>query len=134
VRSITPQRTSRAVAAAVIVAVIVGVIWGRFPLWSFWCAIACGFGVSEGMVRAANATRGSTYQTIGMLAVALCILISRTIIIWRLGLGVGDIFNLLGTNRIDSSVSQSVIHAIEFDLANLVYLGIALAIPWYRFR
>jgi hypothetical protein len=129
-----PERTTRAVAVAVIVAVGVGVLWGYFPIWSFWCAIGCGFGITEGIVRVANVTRGSTYQTIGMLSVLLCIVISRAIITWRLGLGFGDILNILGTNRIDSPISRALLHDVQFDLANLVYIGLALAIPWYRFR
>jgi hypothetical protein len=130
----TPERTTRAIAVALVVAALVGVIWGYFPLWSFWCAIGCGFGVAEGIVRFAGVTRGSAYQTIGMLAVLLCVVISRAIITWRLGLGVGDILNILGRNRIDSPTSNALLHAIAFDLANLVYIGLALAIPWYRFR
>jgi hypothetical protein len=129
-----PQRTSRAVAVAVIVAVLVGVFWGYFPIWSFWCAIGCGFGITEGIVRAANVTRGSMYQTIGMVGVLLCIVISRTIITWRLGLGAGDIFDILGTHRIDSPTTNALIHAVQFDLANLFYVALALAIPWFRFR
>jgi hypothetical protein len=134
VNRITPQRTTRAVAVTAIVAVAVGVFWGYFPIWSFWCAIGCGFGIAEGIIWVANVRRGSTYQTIGMLGVLLCIVISRTIITWRLGLGVGDIFDILGTHRIDSPTSRALIHRVQFDLANLVYIGIALAIPWYRFR
>jgi hypothetical protein len=130
----TPQRTTRAVAVAVIVAVAVGVFWGYFPIWSFWCAIGCGFGITEGIVRAANVTRGSAYQTIGMLGVTLCIVISRTIIVWRLGLSATEIINILGANRIDSPTTSALIHAVQLDLANLVYIGLALAIPWFRFR
>src|SRR4051812_43597909 len=53
-----PERTTRAVAVAAIVGVAVAVIWGFFPIWSFWCAIGCGFGITEGIVRVANVTRG----------------------------------------------------------------------------
>ncbi len=130
----TPQRTSRAVAVAVIVAALVGILWGYFPIWSFWCAIGCGFGITEGIVRAASVTRGSTYQTIGMVGVLLCIVISRALITWRLGLSAGDIFTILGSHRIDSPTTNALIHAVQFDLANLVYIGLALAIPWFRFR
>lgn len=130
----TPQRTPIAVAVAVVVAIGVGILWGFFPLWSFWFAIGCGFGIAEGIVRFANVTRGSTYQAIGMIGVVLCVVISRTVIANRFGIGFDDLGGTFASTRIDSPTAGRQIGRLAIDIPNIVYIALALAIPWVRFR
>lgn len=129
-----PQRTPVAVAVAVVVAIGVGILWGLFPVWAFWFAIGGGFGITEGIVRFAGVTRGSTYQAIGMVAVALCVVVSRTVMANRTGIDLGDLGGTLAGNRIDSPRAGQQLGRLGIDLPNLVYIALALAIPWYRFR
>lgn len=130
----TAQRIPIAVAVAVVVAIGVGILWGFFPLWSFWFAIGCGFGIAEGIARFAHVTRGSTYQAIGMIGVALCVVISRVVIANRLGIGFGSLGGTLASNRIDSPAAAQQIGDLAINIPNIVYIALALAIPWVRFR
>lgn len=130
----TAQRTPIAVAVAVAVAVGIGILWGFLPLWSFWFAIGGGFGITEGIVRFANVTRGSTYQAIGMVGVLLCVVVSRTVLASRFGIGFDDIAATFSTARLDSPVAGRMISRLAIDLPNIIYIALALAIPWYRFR
>ncbi len=129
-----PQRSPIAVAIAVVVAIGVGILWGFFPLWSFWFAIGCGFGIAEGIVRFAHVTRGSTYQVIGMIGVVLCVVISRVVMANHAGIDLGNLGGTLAGNRIDSPRATQQFNNLRVDIPNLVYVALALAIPWVRFR
>lgn len=130
----SPQLVARAVAVAAFIAIVVGIAWGYQPAWSFWFAIGGAFAIAEAMVRATDAKRGSTYQMIGMIGVLAAIIICRVVIAHRLGLTLGDIGTILGSSRIDSTLSRSLFSALALDLPNFVYIALALAIPYVRFR
>jgi hypothetical protein len=130
----SPQLVVRAVAVAAVIAIAVGVAWAYQPAWSFWFAIGGAFLIAEAMVRVTGAKRGSTYQTIGMVAVFVAVVICRIVLVHRLGLTLGDIGNILGSSRIDSPLSRSLFAALALDIPNLVYIVLALAIPYVRFR
>lgn len=130
----SPQLVARAVAVAAVIAIAVGVAWAYQPAWSFWFAIGGAFAIAEAMVRATGAKRGNTYQMIGMIAVLAAIIICRIVLAHRIGLTFGDIGNILGSSRIDSQQSRLLFDALALDIPNLVYIALALAIPYVRFR
>ncbi len=130
----SPQLVTRAAAAAAVIALIFGVAWGFEPFWSFWFAIGCGFVIAEAIVRVTGAKRGSTYQTIGMVGVLVCIVICRVVLANRLGIGLNDITNIVTSTRVDSPQSRALLQLMALDLPNIVYIGLALAIPYTRFR
>jgi hypothetical protein len=130
----SPQLVARAVAVAAVIAIAVGVAWAYEPAWSFWFAIGGAFAIAEAMVRVTGAKRGSTYQMIGMIAVLAGIVICRIVLAHRLGLTLGDIGDILGSSRIDSPRSRLLFSALALDIPNLVYIALALAIPYVRFR
>jgi hypothetical protein len=130
----SPQLFARAIIAALVVAIPVGILWGYQPIWSFWFAIGSAFGIAEAIVRVTGAKRGSTYQMIGMLGVVLCIVLSRVILANRLGIGLADILDVLGNTRLDSGRSRLLFQVMALDLPNVVYLALAIAIPYVRFR
>lgn len=130
----SPQLVARAVATGVAIAIAVGIVWGRLPLWSFWFAIGGAFLIAEATVRVTGAKRGNTYQMIGMLSVVLCVVVSRIVLANHLGLSLGDILNVLNSSRIDSPRSRALFQIMALDLPNIVYIALALAIPFLRFR
>lgn len=130
----SPQFVVRAALVTAVIALVLGVGWGFLPLWSFWFAIGAAFGITEAIVRVTGAKRGSTYQTIGMVGVFACIVICRVIIANRLGIGFNDIVNVLTSTRIDSPESSILLQLLALDLPNIVYIALALAIPYVRFR
>jgi hypothetical protein len=130
----SPQLVARAALVTAVIALVFGIAWGYLPLWSFWFAIGSAFAIAEAIVRATGAKRGSTYQTIGMVGVLACIVISRVLLANRLGIGLNDILNVVTTTRVDSPQSRGLLQLMALDLANVVYIALALAIPYVRFR
>ncbi|MHB8648443.1 MAG: hypothetical protein ACYDAR_21895 [Thermomicrobiales bacterium] len=130
----SPQLVVRAAVAAGVIALVLGVAWAFQPFWSFWFAIGAGFAIAETIVRVTGAKRGSTYQTIGMAGVFACIVVCRVVLANRLGIGLNDILNVLTTTRVDSPASRGLLQLMALDLPNIVYIALALAIPYIRFR
>lgn len=130
----SPQLLARAIIVAVAVAVPIAILWSYQPDWSFWFAIGCGFGIAEGTVRVTGAKRGSTYQMIGMAGVLLSVILCRVLLAHRLGISFGDIGNVLSNSRVGSQQSRLLFLLLALDLPNIVYIGLALAIPFFRFR
>lgn len=130
----SPQLVARAALVSAVIALIFGVAWGFLPLWSFWFAIGASFAIAEAIVRVTGAKRGSTYQTIGLVGVLACIVISRVLLANRLGIGLNDIVNIVTSTRVDSPQSRGLLQLMALDLANIVYIALALAIPYVRFR
>lgn len=130
----SPQLVARAALVTAVIALLLGIAWGGLPLWSFWFAIGSGFAITEAIVRVTGVKRGSTYQTIGMVGVLACIVISRVLLANRLGIGLNDILNVVTTTRVDSPQSRGLLQLMALDLPNIVYFALALAIPYVRFR
>ena len=97
-------------------------------------AIGAAFAITETMVRVTGAKRGSTYQMIGMIGVAACVIVCRVVLANRLGIGLNDIVTILTTSRIDSRQTSALLQLMALDLPNIVYIALALAIPYVRFR
>jgi hypothetical protein len=130
----SPQLVARAALVTAVIALVLGIAWGYLPLWSFWFAIGAAFAIAEAIVRVTGAKRGSTYQTIGLVGVLACIVISRVLLANRLGIGFNDIVNVVTSTRVDSPQSRGLLQLMALDLANIVYIALALAIPYVRFR
>jgi hypothetical protein len=130
----SPQLVARAALVTAVIALVFGIAWGYLPLWSFWFAIGAAFAIAEAIVRVTGAKRGSTYQTIGLVGVLACIVISRVLLANRLGIGFNDIVNVVTSTRVDSPQSRGLLQLMALDLANIVYIALALAIPYVRFR
>lgn len=91
VRGLPTYRTDsstllKAVIGGFIVAVLVGVILGYLPDWNFYLTLVLGFGVAEMMVRLSNGKRGRDLMIAGWVAIAVGLLISRWVLMDRLGL------------------------------------------------
>lgn len=67
-------------------AILVGVILGYLPEWNFYLTLVLGFGVAETMARLSNEKRGLDLQIVGWIAVTLGLVISRWVLMDRLGL------------------------------------------------
>lgn len=130
----SPQFVARAALSTAVIALVLGIAWGFLPDWSFWFAIGAAFVITETIVRVTGAKRGSIYQTIGMVGVAACAIIFRIVLANRLGIGLNDIVTILSTSRIDSPQTSALLQPMALDLPNIVYLALALAIPYVRFR
>ncbi len=128
------HRTVRAVAVAAVAALVFGAVWGLLPAWSFWFVIACAFIITEGIVRVTGARRGSVYQTVGMLGVLACAVICRVVLAYRFGLSPGDIGGVLANARLDGPAGRTIYTVLALDIPNVVYAGLAMAIPYVRFR
>lgn len=91
VRGLPTYRTDsstlvKSVLAGFVVAIFVGVILGYLPDWNFYLTLVLGFGVAESMARLSNEKRGLDLMIAGWLAVTLGLVISRWVLLDRLGL------------------------------------------------
>ncbi|TXG80866.1 MAG: hypothetical protein E6R14_08625 [Thermomicrobiales bacterium] len=91
VRGLPTYRTDsntlvKSAIAGLVVAILVGVILGYLPEWNFYLTLVLGFGVAEAMARLSSEKRGHDLQVVGWIAVALGLVISRWVLMDRLGL------------------------------------------------
>lgn len=91
VRGLPSYRTDsgtlvKAVIGGLLVAVLVGVVLGYLPDWNFYLTLVLGFGVAETMARLSNGKRGLDLTIAGWLAVTLGLVLSRWVLMDRLGL------------------------------------------------
>lgn len=91
VRGLPSYRTDsstllRSAIAGLIVAIFVGVLLGYLPDWNFYLTLVLGFGVAEAMARLSSEKRGLDLMVAGWVAVGLGLVISRWILMDRLGL------------------------------------------------
>jgi hypothetical protein len=91
VRGLPTYRTDsstllKAVIGGLLVAVLVGVILGYLPDWNFYLTLVIGFGVAETMARLSNGKRGLDLMIAGWIAVAAALVVSRWVLMDRLGL------------------------------------------------
>ena len=130
VRGLPTYRTpatsiARAAGLGLVVALVVGVVWGFFPAWQFYLALALGFGSVEVMARAARFKRGRDLQLTAIAIVVAGLVVSRVILSQRLGIPLGEI-NQLG----DFATYYLQLRLIP----DLIYAVIPILIAWFRFR
>ncbi|HEV2108684.1 MAG TPA: hypothetical protein VGR16_10520 [Thermomicrobiales bacterium] len=130
----------KAAGTGAAVAVVVGGLWGFIPGWGFYLALLLGFGSAEAIAKASNHKRGLDLQVLTMGVVVLGVVISRTILAQRYGVGLAEL------NALDAAVFSPEI-ARDFGrpvpvttvlrlafFPDLLFVGFALAIAWVRFR
>lgn len=127
---------ARAIGGGVAAAVVIGVAWGllntagldRFSAvnWGFWFSLLLGFGVAEAVSFVAKRRRGAALQAIGIACVLLGFAISRLVIGAR----------LIGVLALDQLANQALLLAqfLGINLLSLLFLALACAIAWRRFR
>ncbi|HEY8598761.1 MAG TPA: hypothetical protein VIL85_10040 [Thermomicrobiales bacterium] len=128
---------ARAVGAGVATALIVGVAWGLLNTaglgrygavydWGFWFTLLLGFGVAESISYLAKRRRGPNLQAIGIVCVLLGFIVSRVVINLRLPRPLTP----------DQILNQTigVSQTLHINLLTLIFLGLACAIVWRRFR
>jgi DNA-directed RNA polymerase subunit RPC12/RpoP len=130
VRGLPTYRTpagsiAKAAGLGLAVAVAVGIVWGFFPAWQFYLALALGFGAVEVMARAAKYKRGRDLQFLAMAVVLTGLVVSRVILSQRFDIPFGEI-NQLG----DFATFYLQLRVIP----DLIYAAIPLLIAWFRFR
>ena len=128
---------ARAAAAGGATALIVGFLWGLLNTaglgrygavydWGFWFTLLLGFGVAESISYLAKRRRGPTLQAIGIVAVLLGFVISRIVFNTRLA-------RPLTTDEILNQ-TVGVAQTLHINLLTLIFLALACAIVWRRFR
>lgn len=133
VRGLPTYQTSnvalvKSVAVGLLIALVVGVVWGFFPSWNFYLALALGFGVAEGMAWAANYKRGSDLQIAAIACVVIGLIVSRIVIAER-----SSIFAL--NDLLNHTTDPAVSAYFQFRLIpDILFAAIAGAIPFVRFR
>jgi hypothetical protein len=145
VRGLPTYRTTsgsllKAAGAGALVALVVGGIWGFFPSWQFYLALALGFGTAEAMAKAANYKRGRDLQVLGMALVVVGLVVARVVLAQRFDI-TGEQVNALDGLVVNRAIREefggpvSVAAALQIRLVpDLVFAGIAVVIPWIRFR
>lgn len=130
VRGLPTYRTSgntllKAAAAGAAVAVVVAVLWRFAPDWQFYLALALGFGVAEAMAKAANYKRGRDLQLLGMGIVVAALVASRVLLAQRYGITAEQV----------NAYGEVVARLLQIRLIpDLLIAGVAVALPWIRFR
>ncbi len=107
------------------VAVAVGVLWRFAPGWQFYLCLMLGFGVAETMAWAANYKRGRDLQLLGMATVVGGLVLARVLLAQRYGITAEAV------NEYDDIVAELLQIRL---IPDLVFAGIAVVIPWIRFR
>jgi DNA-directed RNA polymerase subunit RPC12/RpoP len=130
VRSMPTIRTSgdvllKAIGGGVLVAIVVAVLWRFAPDWNFYLCLAMGFGVVETMSYLSRNKRGRDLQAASMLIITGGFLLSRVLLAQRYGIPLDAINDL---NPFATSALQ--LNAVP----DLVYMALAYAIAWVRFR
>lgn len=134
------NRLAKAVGAGMLVAIVVAVLWRFMPSWGFYLSLAMGFGVVETIARVTRNKRGRDLQIAAMAIVTIGFLLSRALLAERFGISIGEL-NDLGGSIWNEAVRDAYgfprtvaqLLRIEF-VPDLVYMLLAYAIAWIRFR
>ena len=100
-------------------------LFAWIPEWNFYLSLALGFGVAEGMARAANNKRGVDLQLLAIGIVMGAMALGRVFLAYRLDLTWEQVntFSPFIEERLRMSLSPDGIIA-----------ALTVLIPWYRFR
>ena len=130
VRSMPSIRTPgsdllKAIGGGLLVALVVAVIWRFIPEWGFYLSLAMGFGVVETIAKLTRNKRGADLQLLAMTMITIGFLVSRALLASRYSITFGEI-NQLG---------EYAQRALRLRLVpDLIYMALAYAIAWIRFR
>ena len=121
-----PAGTLVAAGAGLAVATLVGVVWGFFPEWQFYLALALGFGVVEAMAKLLRTRQGIDLQLIAIGIVVYGLLVSRAVMAQRLGVNLGEINDVVGP------LTQRALYLRP--IPDLLFAVLPILIAWIRFR
>jgi hypothetical protein len=107
------------------VATVVGIVWGFFPEWQFYLALALGFGVVETMAKLLRSRQGIDLQVIAIAIVVCGLLLSRVVLAQRLGFDLSEITNLGPRTQRDLYLRP---------IPDLLFAVLPILIAWIRFR
>jgi DNA-directed RNA polymerase subunit RPC12/RpoP len=130
VRSMPSIRTSsdvsvKAIGGGLLVAVVVAVLWRFAPDWNFYLCLAMGFGVVETMSYLSRNKRGRDLQIASMLIITAGFVLSRVFLAQRYGIPLEAV----------NELSPFATSALQLNaVPDLVYMVLAYAIAWVRFR
>lgn len=122
------------------IAALVGVAWGFLPDWGFYLSLLLGFGGVEAMARISKGKRGADLQLVAIVMVLAGVAVSRAVMAQRYGISLEQINALSDfvlTDQVFEEFRQPVSVTTLLRLAlvpDLLYVGVALAIAWVRFR
>ncbi len=116
---------AKAVGIALAVGIAFAIAFAWYPEWNFYLSLALGFGVAEGMARAAREKRGTDLQIAGIVTVLLAMALGRAILAWRFDLTWAEI------EAFTPGVEQFLRMSIAPDG---LFAALTVLIPWYRFR
>lgn len=130
VRSLPSIRTSgdvlvKAIGGGILVAVVVAVLWRIAPEWYFYLSLAMGFGVVEAMAYLSKNKRGRDLQLAAILIITGGFVLSRVFLAQRYGIDLAQV------NELTPFATRAL--QLRF-VPDLVYIGLAYAIAWIRFR
>ncbi len=132
-----PSVLLRAGALGLAVAAIVTLAWYLWPEWKFYLSLALGFGVAESMAYIAKGKRGLDLQIVSLAIVALAVVAVRVLLAQKYGLDLDMIAS--GERVIVEEDGRMVVgNALDFAqlriIPDLLYVAMAAAIVWIRFR
>lgn len=137
----TPSdQLAKAVGGAILVAVVVAVLWRFAPDWGFYLSLALGFGVVETIAKLTGNKRGRDLQLIAIAIVTGGLLLSRVLLAQRFGITLGDInalSDVVWSEEVRQAYGrpQSVARLLRIQaVPDLIYMALAWAIAWIRFR
>jgi hypothetical protein len=120
-----PAGVAAGAGAGIVVATLAGIGWGFLPNWEFYWALLLGFGVVETMARILPARRGADLQAIAIAIVVYGMVLSRVVLMQRLGVSLGAI-NSFGP------IVQSALYLRP--IPDLLFAALPVVIAWIRFR
>ena len=120
-----PSQTLVAAGAGLAVAAAAGVGWGFLPEWGFYWALLLGFGTVETMVRFLRKQRGADLQAIAIVIVVFGVVLSRVILVRRLGIDLRAINDF-------GPAAQRALYLRP--IPDLLFAALPVLIAWVRFR
>lgn len=115
----------KAIGGGMLVALLVAVIWRFIPGWGFYLSLAMGFGVVETIAKLTRNKRGTDLQLLAMAVITIGFVVSRLLLAERYNVALAEI-NQLG------EYAQLALRLSP--VPDLVYMALAYAIAWIRFR
>lgn len=146
VRGLPTYRTSsgsllKAAGAGLAVALTTAVLWRFIPDWQFYLCLLMGFGTVEAIARMSGNKRGVDLQLLAIGIVTVGFVLSRVLLAQRYGITLDQVNGLDEQVINQETVTQfgrfgaSVAELLQLRLIpDLVYVALAYAIAWVRFR
>lgn len=125
----TYSTPATSLAKAAVIGVAIGIafaaLFAWIPEWNFYLSLALGFGVAEGMARAANNKRGVDLQLLAIGIVMGAMALGRAFLAYRLDLTWEQV------NTFSPFIEESLRMSLSPDG---IIAALTVLIPWYRFR